>query len=225
MTAASKYAETMQIDTTDRDKLIEDMLIHVRYIARRIHERVPQHVPFDDLVQAGTIGLMDAVQKYDPAKNTQFKTYAKFRIRGAILDSLRDCDWAPRDLRRQARQIEQAQTKLRNQLGHTPTDEETAAPYAPEKDPFFLCAQSEMKEILTAAIEDLPKKERDVMVLYYYEELTLKEVGAVLGVVESRVSQLRSAAILRLRSRMQELMKQPKAPPAARFHAAFAKEA
>ncbi len=257
MTAASKYAETMQIDTTDRDKLIEDMLIHVRYIARRIHERVPQHVPFDDLVQAGTIGLMDAVQKYDPAKNTQFRTYAKFRIRGAILDSLRDCDWAPRDLRRQARQIEQAQTKLRNQLGHTPTDEETAAelelnlpdyhellgnlnglslgslegasdneesqdvlctyvPYAPEKDPFFLCAQSEMKEILAAALEDLPKKERDVMVLYYYEELTLKEVGAVLGVVESRVSQLRSAAVLRLRSRMQELLKQPTAPPAAR---------
>src|SRR6266567_2177522 len=127
MNAAQKYESAMKIQAVDRDKLIEEMMVQVKYIARRIHERLPQHVPFDDLVQAGMVGLLDAVQKFDPTKNAQLKTYAKFRIRGAILDSLRDCDWAPRDLRRQARQIEQVQSKLRNELGHTPTDEETAA--------------------------------------------------------------------------------------------------
>src|SRR5258708_16059334 len=95
MTAASKYAETMQIDTTDRDKLIEDMLIHVRYIARRIHERVPQHVPFDDLVQAGTIGLMDAVQKYDPANNTHSKTHPNSRLPPPIPSTLPTSPSAP----------------------------------------------------------------------------------------------------------------------------------
>jgi RNA polymerase sigma factor for flagellar operon FliA len=246
MTAADKHAaNNMPMNTLDRDQVIEDMLIHVRYIARRIHERLPQHIVFEDLVQSGIVGLIDAVHKYDPTKNTQFKTYAKFRIRGAILDSLRECDWAPRDLRRQARRIEKIQSKLRNELGHAPTEEETAQaldldlkqyhellgtlngltlgsldstsghegaqdelatylPYAPDQDPFFLCAQSEMKDNLRAALEELPKNERDVLVLYYYEELTLKEVGAVVGVVESRACQLRAAALLRLRSRMQD---------------------
>lgn len=255
MTAANKHAASMRVASLDRDRLIEEMLVHVRYIARRIHERLPQHVMFDDLVQSGLVGLMDAIDKYDPSRNTQFKTYAKFRIRGEILDSLRDCDWAPRDLRRQARRIEQTQSTLRNTLGRSPTEEETAqalnlsleqyyellgtlnglalgsldstadhdgsqdelatyVPYAPDEDPFFICAKSEMREVLASALEDLPKRERDVLVLYYYEELTLKEVGAVLGVVESRVSQLRSAAVLRLRSRMQELLAQRPDPAA-----------
>lgn len=247
MNPAQQYNEAMQIQTIDRDKVVEEMLVQVKYIARRIHERLPQHVPFDDLVQAGMVGLLDAVQKFDPTKNAQLKTYAKFRIRGAILDSLRDCDWGPRDLRRQARQVEEVQTKLRNQFGRAATEEEIAKelglnlaeyyellgtlhgmtlgsledstdhedshdelctyiPYAPEQDPFFLCASSEMKEILKNALGDLPKKEREVLVLYYYEELTLREVGEILGVVESRVSQLRSAALTRLRSRMQDLL-------------------
>jgi RNA polymerase sigma factor for flagellar operon FliA len=242
MNPAEQYNAAIQIQTFDREKLVEEMLVQVKYIARRIHERLPQHVPFDDLVQAGMVGLLDAVQKFDPTKNAQLKTYAKFRIRGAILDSLRDCDWGPRDLRRQARQVEEVQSRLRNQLGHAPTEEEIAKemdlelteyyellgtlhgmnlgsledstdhdectyiPYAPEQDPFFLCAKSEMKDILQNALGDLPKKEREVLVLYYYEELTLREVGEILGVVESRVSQLRSAALTRLRSRMQDLL-------------------
>src|SRR5690242_8236386 len=126
MNPAQQYNAAMQIQAVDRDKVIEEMLVQVKYIARRIHERLPQHVPYDDLVQAGTLGLLDAVQKFDPTKNTQLKTYAKFRIRGAILDSLRDCDWGPRDLRRQARQVEEAQRKLRNQLGRAPSEEEIA---------------------------------------------------------------------------------------------------
>ncbi len=247
MNAAQKYESAMKIQAVDRDKLIEEMMVQVKYIARRIHERLPQHVPFDDLVQAGMVGLLDAVQKFDPTKNAQLKTYAKFRIRGAILDSLRDCDWGPRDLRRQARQVEQAQSKLRCEFGRAPLEEEVAkelglnlaeyhellgtlhgmnlgsleespdhdesrdelctyVPYAPEQDPFFLCAKTEMKEIMAKALGDLPKKEKEVMVLYYYEELTLREIGEVLGVVESRVSQLRSAALVRLRARMQDLL-------------------
>jgi RNA polymerase sigma factor for flagellar operon FliA len=249
MNPAEQYNAAMQIQAIDREKLVEEMLVQVKYIARRIHERLPQHVPFDDLVQAGMVGLLDAVQKFDPTKNTQLKTYAKFRIRGAILDSLRDCDWGPRELRRQARQVEEVQRKLRNELGRAPSEEEIAKelglnlteyyellgslhgmnlgsledstdhddahdelysyiPYAPEQDPFFLCAKGEMKEILKKALGDLPKKEREVLVLYYYEELTLREVGEILGVVESRVSQLRSAALTRLRARMQDLLGQ-----------------
>jgi RNA polymerase sigma factor for flagellar operon FliA len=241
--------EAAQKHAAKRERLIEDTAGQVRYIAQRIHDRLPQHVLIDDLIQAGMVGLLDAVKRYDPDKNTQFKTYAKFRIRGAILDGLRACDWAPRELRRQGRLIEAAQSMLRNRLGRTPAEEEIAdalsldlnayqtllgtlnglnlgslersddhegsedqlstyLPYAPDLDPFYLCAQSEMKEILALALEDLPKRERDVLVLYYFEELTLKEVGALLGVVESRVSQLRSGAILRLRSRMQELLGQ-----------------
>jgi len=241
----------------DRDQLIQEMLVQVKYIARRIHERLPQHVPYDDLVQAGVVGLLDAVNKFDPSKNAQLKTYAKFRIRGAILDSLRESDWGPRDLRRQARRVEDAQSRLRNKLGRAPTEEEictelgvnlteyhellgtlhgltlgsledstehegaqdelsTYVPFAPEMDPFYVCAKGEMKEILMKALQDLPPKEREVLVLYYYEELTLREVGEVLGVVESRVSQLRSAALTRLRARMQDLLSERKSPPVAR---------
>jgi RNA polymerase sigma factor for flagellar operon FliA len=257
MSAAKQYESAMQVEAVDRDQLIQEMLVQVKYIARRIHERLPQHVPFDDLVQAGVVGLLDAVNKFDPSKNTQLKTYAKFRIRGAILDSLRECDWGPRDLRRQARQVEDTQSRLRNTLGRAATEEEISAelglglteyhellgtlhgltlgsledstehegahdelatyvPYAPEQDPFFLCAKGEMKEILMKALEDLPKKEREVLVLYYYEELTLREVGEVLGVVESRVSQLRSAALTRLRARMQDLLSARPTPASAR---------
>ena len=256
MNPAQQYNAAMQIQAVDREKLVEEMLVQVKYIARRIHERLPQHVPFDDLVQAGMVGLLDAAQKFDPTKNAQLKTYAKFRIRGAILDSLRDCDWGPRDLRRQARQVEEVQTKLRNLFGRAPTEEEIAKelgldlaeyyellgtlhgmtlgsledstdhedshdelctyiPYAPEQDPFFLCASSEMKDILQKALGDLPKKEKEVLILYYYEELTLREVGEILGVVESRVSQLRSAALTRLRSRMQDLLSERPVPRGA----------
>src|SRR5476649_1114249 len=112
MNAAKNYQADMELHTMDRDKLIEEMLVQVKYIARRIHDRLPQHVSLDDLIQAGVVGLLDAVDKFDPSKNTQLKTYAKFRIRGAILDSLRDCDWGPRD--------------LRNTLQRAPTDEEIA---------------------------------------------------------------------------------------------------
>jgi RNA polymerase sigma factor for flagellar operon FliA len=212
----------------------------VRYLARRIHERLPQHVELDDLVSAGIVGLIDAFSKFDNTKQVQFKSYAQFRIRGAILDSLRTLDWSPRELRRKGRAVEEAIRSVTHKLGRVPAEPEIARemdlglsayqqllgelkgleigclhmqrsedsgdeelayiPSAPDEDPLFRCLQGEMKQRLTDAIERLPEKERMVLTLYYYEELTMKEIGLTLGVVESRVSQIHSSAVVRLRA-------------------------
>ncbi len=230
---------------SERDKLLIEHLPTVRYVARRIHERLPQHVEIDDLVSAGMIGLMDAFAKFDGTKKVQFKSYAQFRIRGAILDSLRTLDWSPRELRRKGRAVEEAIRALTHRLGRAPAEQEIAAemtlnlgeyqqllgdlkgleigslhmersedsgddelaylPGSPEEDPLFLCLKGELKQRLIDAIEELPEKERMVLTLYYYEELTMKEIGLTLGVVESRVSQIHSSAVLRLRSALAEL--------------------
>ncbi len=242
----SLQAYTAWDENADRERLLNEQLPQVRYIARRIHERLPRHVPFEDLVHAGVLGLMDALNKFDRGKHVQFGSYAKFRIRGAILDSLREMDWSPRDLRRKSRQVEEAHNKLRLELGRNPNEPELAVelgmelrtlqlllgeidglevgslriqssrdgsdedmceylPNDPEETPLVICLRSEMKELLSKAISDLPEKERQVMALYYFEELTMKEVGGVLGVGESRVSQIHSMAVVRLRARMAEL--------------------
>lgn len=224
----------------ERDMLLMEHLPTVRYIARRIHERLPQHVDLDDLVSAGVVGLIDAFSKFDQSKKVQFKSYAQFRIRGAILDSLRTLDWSPRELRRKGRAVEEAIRSLTQSLRRAPTEQEIAAemklslaeyqqllgdlkgleigslhiersedsgdeelayvPGSPEEDPLFRCLKGEMKQRLADAIDELPEKERLVLTLYYYEELTMREIGLTLGVVESRVSQIHSSAVLRLRS-------------------------
>ena len=237
----SVEAYTAWQDEAQRERLLMDQLPQVRYIARRIHEHLPRHVPFEDLVHAGVVGLIDALHKYDQKKQVQFASYAKFRIRGAILDSLREMDWSPRDLRRKARLLEEAHHKLRSELGRNPTEPELAAefgldlrglqlllgeidglevaslrveshldgkeedlcdsiPHDPQDSPLFLCLRGEMKQQLARAIAELPEKERQVLVLYYFQELTMKEVGAKLGVGESRVSQIHSTAVVRLRA-------------------------
>jgi len=237
----SAEAYTAWQDEAQRERLLMDQLPQVRYIARRIHEHLPRHVPFEDLVHAGVVGLIDALHKYDQKKQVQFASYAKFRIRGAILDSLREMDWSPRDLRRKARLLEEAHHKLRSELGRNPTEPELAAefgldlrglqlllgeidglevgslrveshldskeedlcdsiPHDPQDTPLFLCLRGEMKQQLARAIAELPEKERQVLVLYYFQELTMKEVGAKLGVGESRVSQIHSTAVVRLRA-------------------------
>jgi RNA polymerase sigma factor for flagellar operon FliA len=242
-------------DKEERDRILMEQLPQVQYLARRIHDRLPRHVPLEDMVHAGVIGLIDALNKFDCSKQVQFGSYAKFRIRGAILDSLREMDWGPRELRRKARRVEEAQRKLSMDLSRAPTEAEVAAelnielrefqrllteldglevgslhlespwdgkeenlcdylPNAPEDTPFFRCMRSEMKELLARAVADLPEKEQEVLSLYYFEELTMKEVGAVLGVGESRVSQIHSLAVVRLRARLGELMSL--ANPAAR---------
>jgi RNA polymerase sigma factor for flagellar operon FliA len=259
MTEASKRAYTSWQDEQERERLLMEQLPQVRYIARRIHERLPRHVPFEDLVHAGVVGLIDALHKFDRGKHVQFGSYAKFRIRGAILDSLREMDWSPRDLRRKARRLEEAHNKLRSELGRNPSEPELATelgmdlrglqlllgeinglevgslrvispqdgreedlceylPDQPEETPLLLCLRSEMKGLLTKAIADLPEKEQQVLALYYFEELTMKEVGTVLGVGESRVSQIHSMALVRLRARMSELTQ--RGQPMERAHGA-----
>ncbi len=234
------------LDDAQREKLLLDHLPQVQYIARRIHDRLPPQVLLEDLVHAGILGLMDAVRKYDPGKNVQLKHYAEFRIRGAILDSLRQVDWSPRALRRQARLLEQALSNCKARLGRDPSEPEIAAelnisleslqqllgdlrgldigslqaesnesagdevaqPRAvgEENDPYQQALRSEMNGLLERAIGELPDRERQVLALYHYEELTMKEVGAVLKIGESRVSQIHTAALLRLRVRMRELI-------------------
>jgi len=229
------------IDNPISERLVLEQLPQVKYIARRIHERLPQHVPFDDLLHAGIVGLIDALHKFDEGKNVRFASYAKFRIRGAILDSLRDMDWSPRDLRRKARKLEATMQQLQSELGRSASEPELARamgmslegfqhmldelrglevgslqiesledgretdlgetlPGPSDQDPLTLCMQSERKQILAQAIAELPKREQQVLALYYQEELTMKEIGAVLGVGESRVSQIHSVAVARLRS-------------------------
>src|SRR5271170_2082376 len=229
----------------DRDLLLMEHLPTVRYLARRIHERLPQHVELDDLVSAGVVGLIDAFSKFDHTKKVQFKSYAQFRIRGAILDSLRTLDWSPRELRRKGRAVEEAIRSVTQRVGRAPSEQEIAKemdvtlaeyqlllgdlkgleigslhmersedsgdeelayiPGSPDDDPLFRCLKGEMKQRLADAIDELPEKERMVLTLYYYEELTMKEIGLTLGVVESRVSQIHSSAVLRLRTALANL--------------------
>jgi RNA polymerase sigma factor FliA len=224
---------------TVSEETLREHLPMVRFLALRIRERLPQQVEMEDLISAGIVGLMDALQKFDSTKKVQFRTYAQFRVRGAMLDSLRALDWGPRDLRRKGRAVEEAIRSLSTRLGKAPTEIEVAKemgldlnayqqllgelsglelgslnvtpaddagvealaliPAGPEDDPFLQCQSNEMRRLLAEAIAELPERERMVLTLYYYEELTMREVGATMGVVESRVSQLHSAAMARLR--------------------------
>jgi len=235
--------EPRDLLTAEQERVMAEHLPIVRLVARRIHDRLPSHVPFEDLHSAGVLGLLDAFGRFDPSKQVLFRTYAQFRIRGAILDSLRTLDWSPRELRRKARAVEQAIQLLTAQFHRSPTDIEiaqklniTLAAYQqllgdlrgleigslhavrpeedsgdeelvyvssrPEDDPLFRYLDGEMRERLTKAINALSERERLVMSLYYYEETTMKEIGLILGVVESRVSQIHASAVLHLHARL-----------------------
>jgi RNA polymerase sigma factor for flagellar operon FliA len=255
-TPAAKRSIPAALAGPERDRLLIEHLPTVRYLARRIHERLPQHVELDDLVSAGVVGLIDAFSKFDHSKKVQFKSYAQFRIRGAILDSLRILDWSPRELRRKGRAVQDAIQTVTQTLRRTPTEPEIAKKMnlglneyqillgnlkgleigslniehtedsaedelayvagSPEEDPLFRCLQGEMRQCLIDAIEDLPEKERMVLTLYYYEELTMREIGLTLGVVESRVSQIHSSAVVRLRATLQGFRKPQTMPRAAK---------
>ena len=231
--------------TVEQERVLLEHLPIVRFLARRIHERLPQHVDIEDLVSAGVVGLMDAFSKFDPAKKVQFRSYAQFRIRGAILDSLRTLDWSPRELRRKGRAVEEAIRALTARMGHAPDEAEVARemaleldeyqqllgdlkgleigtlhmerkedsgeeelayiPGRPEEDPLFCCLRGELEERLAEAIQNLPDRERLVMSLYYYEEMTMHEIGLALGVVESRVSQVHASAVVHLRGALKDL--------------------
>ncbi len=231
--------------SAEQERVLLEHLPMVRFLARRIHERLPQHVDIEDLVSAGVVGLMDAFTKFDPNKKVQFRSYAQFRIRGAILDSLRTLDWSPRELRRKGRAVEESIRVLTGRLGRAPAENEVAAemglgldeyqellgelkgleigtlhmernedsgeeelayiPGRPDEDPLFRCLKGELEDRLTEAISNLPDRERLVMTLYYFEEMTMREIGLALGVVESRVSQVHASAVSHLRSALRDL--------------------
>jgi len=241
---AIRRYQAQQSAAEDRERLILEHLPQVRLIARRIHERLPESVNLDDLISTGTIGLIAAIDRFDPSHNVKLKTYAEYKIRGAILDSLRGLDWAPRQQRKRSKLIEAAIASAEQRLHRAPSEEEIARELglsideyhdwlvdirgvnigsletiSPEGDgrsllkyisddeenwPSRLLEKSELQKLLAEAIEKMPSNERTVISLYYHEELTLREISKIVNLHESRISQLKSQAILRLRSYIQK---------------------
>jgi RNA polymerase sigma factor FliA len=227
-----------------RETLIMEHLPQVRLIARRIHERLPETVSLDDLISTGTIGLISAIDHFDPAQNVKLKTYAEYRIRGAILDGLRGLDWAPRAKRKLGRQIEGAIVAAEQRLGRVPTEEEIAGELRisieeyrawlvdtenlqigeidfasaegenlnllkfvsddESPQPGQLLERAELESLLAQQISRLPKVEKTVLSLYFYEEMSLREIGQIMYLHVSRISQLKTQAILRLRCVLQK---------------------
>ena len=224
----------------EREALIVETLPLIRQIAHKMAMRLPNTLETRDLVNAGVIGLLDAIHKFQPERGVKFKTYAEVRIRGAILDSLRSLDWAPRSLRKRGKDLSRTHTALSQKLGRSATDEEVSQamgesledyyalvdqlhgltvgsldlslelddknedrmnryPDNGSNNPYIRFESKEITRILNDALDSLPERERLVMSLYYYEEFTMKEIGAVLGVNESRVSQIHTSATMRLR--------------------------
>ena len=240
-----EYAKSK--DQGVRDRLILTYAPLVKYVAGRLGSGLPAHVDENDLVSYGLLGLIGAIERFDPNRDIKFETYAIARIKGSIIDELRAMDWVPRSVRSRARDIERAIGELERKLHRAPTDEEIAEKLGVTTDdlneslteigrssiaaldelwtissggggdqvalidtiedtqgpePQSELAQTELKEALGEAIARLPEREKLVVTLYYYEELTLREIGEVLGVTESRVSQLHTKAILRLKARL-----------------------
>jgi RNA polymerase sigma factor FliA len=217
----------------------------VKFIALRMAAKLPAHIQAEDLISAGIIGLIDALDKFNPAREVQFKTYAQIRIQGAMKDELRALDWASRSMRQKVKRLEHAYATLEQEFGRPPSSEEVASslgirmdefeemlddvkgtslvsleelgqgPASEDKtnllealltredqDPLEVLNLQDLKKALSLAIADLPEKERLVLSLYYFEELTMKEVGKVLNLTESRISQLHTQTVLRLRSKL-----------------------
>jgi RNA polymerase sigma factor for flagellar operon FliA len=228
-----------------RDRLILTYAPLVKYVAGRLGSGLPAHVDDEDLVSYGLLGLIGAIERYDPGRDVKFETYALGRIKGAIIDELRSLDWVPRSVRSRARELERAIRELEARLGRAPTDEEIAGKVGITQEeleeslfeisrtsiaaldelwtvsgggdqvslidtiedtsgpsPVAALDETELREAMADAIARLPEREKLVVTLYYYEELTLREIGEVLGVTESRVSQLHTKAVLRLKSRL-----------------------
>jgi RNA polymerase sigma factor FliA len=245
MTVGNPEAEKKLPLTADvRDTLILEHLPQVKLIARRIHERLPVSVSLDDLISSGIVGLIAAIDRYDARRDVKLRTYAEYKIRGAILDSLRGLDWAPRLQRKRAKSVEASIAQLEQKHQRTPTEEEIAAHLGlsigeyrdwlsdirgltvgslenagredegydllrylsdPETEwPYQIVERAQLERLLAEAIGKMPNLERTVLNLYYYEEMTLREIAKVVDLHESRVSQLKSQAILRLRSHLQK---------------------
>jgi RNA polymerase sigma factor FliA len=236
--------------SSEREQLILEHMPQVKLIARRIHERLPESISLDDLISVGVMGLIAAIDRFDQRHDVQLKTYAEYKIRGAILDSLRGQDWAPRQQRQRVRLIQKAIATLQQEYQRVPDDQEiaghlglTVAVYhhwlseaagltigslegaggdeegsnliryladSEQKLPSQIWERAELERSLSQAIERMPKVERTVLNLYFFEEMTLREIAKILLVHESRVSQIKTQAILRLRSFLQERRPGPK---------------
>jgi RNA polymerase sigma factor for flagellar operon FliA len=240
-----KYKEEpAKLTAEQKDRLILEYAPLIKFIAQKIAVRLPSNIELDDLISSGVIGLMDAIDKYDPTRDNKFKTYAEFRIRGSILDELRAQDWVPRSVRDKAKLLDRTSIQLEADLGRLATDEEIAAKLnisiqeyhelvnevrpvsvlsiddaatysnmdkksilnilegTKLNNPYNQLNLKAVKDQIAAAIEDLPERQRLVLSLYYYEDLNLKEIGKILRVTESRVSQLHAQAIQRLRAKL-----------------------
>lgn len=250
--SANPYEERAStgLSPEQREQLILDHLPQVRLIARRIHERLPDSVSLDDLISTGIVGLISAIDRFDASHNVKLKTYAEYKIRGAILDSLRGLDWAPRQQRKRAKRIEAAIAVAEQRLHRTPGEEEIAEQLGldiveyhewlveirglnlgslenassdednrdllryvsgdEENWPSRVVERSELKKLLAAAIARMPDVEKTVLSLYYHEEMTLREISKILRLHESRISQLKSQAILRLRAYMEKRWPMPR---------------
>ena len=249
MAIKQQVAEEIEITTENREEVIKRYSPMIKYVANRIAMRLPPHIEVDDLISVGVLGLMDAISKYDSSRGAKFKTYAEFRVRGAILDELRAMDWVPRSIRQKASNVDKVVQALQAKLSRSPEDEEVAKEMGLSLDQFHdtlnetksipifsledlgIAKESgeqqslldclagkadadpqtqirliELKEIIAKAIDALPEKERLMVSLYYYEELTMKEIGAVLEITESRVSQIHSKAVYRLRTKLKAII-------------------
>jgi len=239
-----------KVDLAWQEQMVVQYAPLIKYIASRLALRLPAHISLDDLISSGIIGLIDAIHKFDPGKNISFKTYAEFRIKGAILDELRSLDWIPRSVRKKSHVLEKTYAELEKTLGRPAEPEEICealgleleefhqlldetksvslvelegiwktvrnGPDLPEsslpeilldeniRDPFLALHFSELQDIMVKAIDALPDKEKLLISLYYYEELTMKEIGQIMGYTESRISQLHTQAMIRLRGRLRE---------------------
>ncbi len=243
-TDARQPAAYMDTDDVSRERVIREFAHVIKAMAHRLAFRLPAYLDAEDLISVGIIGLMDAMTKYDPSREAKFKTYAEFRIRGAMLDEIRAMDWIPRSVHERISLLQRTQTELLNRYGRPPTDEEVAGAlkmsvseldeflsrargavlislddlgiHEPDghkilkmltdhqhPDPLSTVVNERERELLGRAIQELPEKERMVLTLYYYEELTMKEIGSLLRVTESRVCQIHTKAVLRLKSKLE----------------------
>jgi RNA polymerase sigma factor FliA len=247
--AYQQNAEPYQISSEERERLILEHMPQVQLIARRIHENLPGNVCLEDLVSSGIVGLIMAIDNYDPSQAVKLKTYAEYKIRGAILDSLRGMDWASRHRRKKYKEIEAAITSAERKLHRPPSEEEIAAELGltlveyrarlvevqgltigslemtvgnehgqdllsilPSDDelPSTAVERSELERLIARAIAELPEPEKLILALYYQEELTLREIGEIVNLRVSRVSELKTTSILRLRAHIAQQWPTPR---------------
>lgn len=242
------FSQVEPLSAEKRNELILTYTPLIKYIAARLAARLPAQVSLDDLISCGIIGLIDAINKFDISKNVQFKTYAEFRVKGAMLDELRALDWVPRSVRRKTTDLEKAYADIEKQVGRPATDEEVAETMGlglddfyklldetksvsfmdieflrqkateandptlaetfamDDRDPFTAINLAQIRELIANAISDLPEKEKLTVSLYYQDELTMKEIGEVMGYTESRISQMHSKAMFRLRAKLKKTL-------------------